>query len=234
MELPIGGRRAACRRRVLGRAGGICYAGGMTRVTLSRLTAAVVLLAALSGCNGPQAPAQPRAASDRAQAAPVASATPTEAAMAIEIKSPVFNPGGQIPPKYTCDGDDTSPPLEWTGVPAQAKSLALISDDPDAPGGDWVHWVAYDIPVSAKGFPAGAGKSSDGSVGARQGKNSWGKPGYGGPCPPSGTHRYVFKLYALDAPTGLGPGATKEELLKAMEGHILGRGELIGRYQRSK
>jgi len=154
--------------------------------------------------------------------------------MTIEIKSPVFNPGGEIPAKYTCDGDDVSPPLEWSGVPVQAKSLALVSDDPDAPGGDWVHWLAYDIPVSAKGFPAGVGASSDGPAGAKHGKNSWGKPGYGGPCPPSGTHRYVFKLYALDAPTGLEPGATKEQLRKAMEGHILGRGELIGRYKRGR
>jgi len=154
--------------------------------------------------------------------------------MPIEIRSPAFNPGGMIPPKYACEGDDVSPPLEWSGVPAQAKSLALIADDPDAPVGDWVHWVVYDLPPSQKGLGEAVAKAESGPGGSKQGTNGWGRLGYGGPCPPSGVHRYFFKLYALDAATGLPAKATKEGLLKAMEGHILGQGELIGRYKRAK
>jgi hypothetical protein len=117
-------------------------------------------------------------------------------------------------------------------VPEGTRSFALIADDPDAPVGTWVHWVLYNIPSSARtlieSIPADA-KLADGSI---NGKNSWGKPGYGGPCPPSGTHRYFFKLYALDTVLNLGSGATKEQLLNAMQGHILGQAELMGKYKR--
>ena len=154
-----------------------------------------------------------------------------EATSDFQLTSPAFAHEDAIPGKYTCDGDDTSPALAWTKPPAGTESFALIMDDPDAPGGTWVHWVLYNIPADvrklAEAFPADA-ELSDGS---RNGKNSWPKSGYGGPCPPSGTHRYYFKLYTLDTMLDLAAGANKAQLLKAMEGHILAQTELMGTYQ---
>jgi hypothetical protein len=149
----------------------------------------------------------------------------------LQIKSAAFQNGGDIPRKHTCDGGDISPALSWTDAPVGTRALALIVDDPDAPGGTWVHWVLYDLPASAKELPEASGSNSAPS-GAKQGVNDFRKTGYGGPCPPGGTHRYDFKLYALDAPTDLKTGATKQQLLAAMKGHVLAEAELVGKYGR--
>lgn len=154
--------------------------------------------------------------------------------MAIKIESPAFNYGDFIPSKYTCDGANISPPLKWSEVPEGTKSIALICDDPDAPIGDWVHWVLYNIPPEIKelkeNFPSDK-ILKDGSI---HGLNDWKKYGYGGPCPPSGIHRYYFKIFALDIKLDLAPGATKKQLLDAMRGHIIAQGELMGKYQRKR
>jgi hypothetical protein len=150
----------------------------------------------------------------------------------MEIKSSAFGSGEMIPAKYTCDGADFSPQLEWSRSPAGAKSFALICDDPDAPMGTWVHWVIYDIPPSATMLAEGITREKDLPGGGTQGINDFRKIGYGGPCPPGGTHRYFFKLYALDAMLGLKPGITKDQLLTAMRGHILAEAQLMGTYRR--
>lgn len=154
--------------------------------------------------------------------------------MPIEVSSSAFQHEGTIPPKYTCDGEDVSPPLAWSGLPDEAKSLVLINDDPDAPVGTWVHWVVYDLPPDSSGLPEAVPAEETLESRAKQGRNSWGRIGYGGPCPPSGTHRYFFKLYALDTQLGLPPGKTKEDVEQAMEGHIVAQGELMGRYSRQR
>ena len=146
--------------------------------------------------------------------------------MTMALTSPAFNEGGPIPSKFTCDGEDISPELDWFGTPEGTVSLALIMDDPDAPMGTWVHWVLYNLPMDLSGLREGmTGVGLDGT-------NSWNRTGYGGPCPPSGTHRYYFKLYALDTNLDLAPRPNKEALLAAMEDHILGQAELMGTYGR--
>jgi Raf kinase inhibitor-like YbhB/YbcL family protein len=150
----------------------------------------------------------------------------------MEIKSSAFGSGEMIAAKYTCDGADFSPPLEWSGGPAGTKSLALICDDPDAPMETWVHWVIYNIPPTAAILAEGITREKELPGGGTQGVNDFRKIGYGGPCPPAGTHRYFFKLYALDAMLGLKPGITKDQLLKAMRGHILAEAQLMGTYKR--
>ncbi len=150
----------------------------------------------------------------------------------ITLTSAAFSHGAMIPKRYTCDGEDISPPLSWSEPPEKTQSFALIMDDPDAPMGTWVHWVIYNIPATARSLPEGVPADGDLPDGSRHGRNSWRRLGYGGPCPPSGTHRYFFKLYALDTVLPLAAGATKEELLKAMEGHIVAQAELMGRYAR--
>jgi Raf kinase inhibitor-like YbhB/YbcL family protein len=152
--------------------------------------------------------------------------------MEIKVMSPAFEEGGLIPSKYTCDGADISPPLQWETVPEGAKSIALINDDPDAPMGTWVHWVLFNLPAETKELAENIPPDGTLPSGARQGTNDFRKIGYGGPCPPRGTHRYFFKIYALDAQVDLPAGATKSQLLKAMEGHILAQGQLIGKYKR--
>ena len=152
--------------------------------------------------------------------------------MALEISSTAFSEGEMIPTRYTCDGPDVSPDLSWSGVPDTARTLALICDDPDAPMGTWVHWVLYNLPAETRALPEAAPPNAELADGSRHGQNSWRRLGYGGPCPPSGTHRYSFKLYALDAVFDLAPGAGKEQLLQAMEGHILGQAEVMGIYSR--
>ncbi len=154
------------------------------------------------------------------------------------IQSPAFAEGAEIPVLHTCDGRDVSPPLAWHGVPEGTRSLALIVDDPDAPDPaapkmTWVHWVLYDIPPESSGLVQGVTPSQL-PAGTRQGRNDWGRTGYGGPCPPIGRHRYFHKLYALDTVLGDLGGPTKERLLEAMEGHILARAELVGTYQRGR
>ena len=152
--------------------------------------------------------------------------------MALEISSHAFLEGEMIPTRYTCDGPDVSPELSWSGVPEAAKSLALICDDPDAPMGTWVHWVLFNIPPSANGLPAEIPSDASLTNGARHGTNDFRRLGYGGPCPPGGTHRYFFKLYALDAELNLESGIAKSELIEAMQGHILAEGRLMGKYKR--
>jgi Raf kinase inhibitor-like YbhB/YbcL family protein len=152
--------------------------------------------------------------------------------MAIKITSPAFDEGGMIPKKYTCDGLDVSPPLTWASAPEGTKTFALICDDPDAPMGTWVHWVLFNLPGNINSLSENIPPQRTLSNNAKQGTNDFGKIGYGGPCPPGGTHRYYFKIYALDTELYLDPGITKSDLLAAMKGHILGEGQLIGRYKR--
>ena len=145
----------------------------------------------------------------------------------MNLRSPAFENGEWIPPRYTCEGENLSPPLAWSGVPEEARAMALVLDDPDAPAKVWVHWVLYNL-------PPGAGMIPEGSRGleatAREGRNDFGDLGYGGPCPPRGTHRYRFRLFALDTHLDVGEGCSKSELLRAMEGHVLAEAELIGTY----
>lgn len=150
----------------------------------------------------------------------------------MKITSAAFNEGEMIPRKYTCDGQDISPPLTWSEIPEGTKSLALISDDPDAPMGTWVHWVYYDIPADRTELPENVSPDEKPAPGGTQGMTDFGRIGYGGPCPPGGTHRYFFKLYALDTILDLDAGTTKGALLNAMEGHILGETQLMGKYRR--
>ena len=154
----------------------------------------------------------------------------------MKLESPNFENQGDIPKKFTCDGSDVSPALAWSDVPEGTKSFALIVDDPDAPDPakprmTWVHWVLYNIPATAKSLPEGV-IQSDLPKGTLQGLNDWKKPGYGGPCPPIGKHRYFHKLYALDVVLPDLGQPTKAKLEKAMEGHVLAKGELVGLYQR--
>ena len=158
--------------------------------------------------------------------------------MALTLHSPAFEPQGSIPTKHTCDGDDISPALRWSGVPAGAKSLALIVDDPDAPDPKapkrvYAHWLLYDIPPSATGLPEGV-KSDALPRGTREGSNDWHRTGYGGPCPPIGRHRYFFKLFALDRVLGDIGAPSKKDLEAAISGHVIGSAELIGTYERSR
>ena len=158
--------------------------------------------------------------------------------VALKITAPAFSHKEEIPSKYTCDGEDISPALEWSEPPEGSKSIALIVDDPDAPDPaapkmTWVHWVLYNIPPSATGLPEGV-KSQDLPEGTKEGLNDWKRTGYGGPCPPIGRHRYFHKLYALDVVLPDLGKPTKRELEKALEGHILAKVELIGTYKRTR
>ncbi|RME75102.1 MAG: YbhB/YbcL family Raf kinase inhibitor-like protein [Planctomycetota bacterium] len=154
--------------------------------------------------------------------------------MALRLWSEAFGEGERIPQRYTCEGADLSPPLAWSGAPEGTGAWALVVHDPDAPVGDWVHWVLYDLPGSVTTLPEGVPTTGVLSSGAKQGMNDFRRLGYGGPCPPRGhgPHRYIFELFALDAPTGLKAGATRSELLAAIDGHVLGRGRLVGTYER--
>jgi Raf kinase inhibitor-like YbhB/YbcL family protein len=157
----------------------------------------------------------------------VANSEPVE----IQITSPSFREGQTIPKEFTGDGSNLSPPLQWRGIPAGAKSIALICDDPDAPGGIWIHWVLFDLAPNLQGLPKGA--SSSGLKDAKQGTNSFRKIGYGGPAPPPGKpHRYVFRIYALDIIPSLSTGATARDLELAMQGHVLAKGHIMGIYSR--
>jgi Raf kinase inhibitor-like YbhB/YbcL family protein len=155
--------------------------------------------------------------------------------MALKISSPAFADGGAIPKKYTCEGDDLSPPLTFSGVPGDTQSLALIVDDPDAPDPaapkmTYVHWVLFDLPPDTSEIVEGmVGLPS----GTKSGLNDWKRPGYGGPCPPIGRHRYFFKLYALDARLEGLSAATKPDVLAAMQGHVLAEAQMIGTYQKA-
>jgi Raf kinase inhibitor-like YbhB/YbcL family protein len=153
--------------------------------------------------------------------------------MSFTISSTAFTNGGDIPKKFTCDGADVSPPLSWTDAPAKTGAFAIIADDPDAPAGIWTHWLIYDLPANRTELEENVIKADRLPNGSHQGRNDFRKLGYGGPCPPAGTpHRYVFKIYALDSKLNLAPGSTKQELEQAMQGHVLAKGELIGKYGR--
>ena len=151
----------------------------------------------------------------------------------IVVTSSAFGEGDRIPSDFTCDGVDMSPPIEWSGVPANTGSLAVIVDDPDAPSGNWVHWLVYDLSPDLTQLPSGISAGEKLSIGGLQGRTDFGKTGYRGPCPPSGEHRYFFKVYALDAMLRLKSGASRQELSQAMQGHILAGGVLKGKYARS-
>lgn len=158
--------------------------------------------------------------------------------MPLTLSSPAFSHTGEIPARHTCEGPDVSPALEWSGVPAAARSLALIVDDPDAPDPKapkttWVHWVLYDIPPGATGLPEGA-KTGSLPAGSREGLNDWKRSGYNGPCPPIGRHRYFHKLFALDTLLGDLGRPTKADVEKALAGHVLEQAELVGTYEKRK
>jgi len=155
--------------------------------------------------------------------------------MGFAISSSSFSNGADIPQKYTCDGADSSPALSWTQPPAGTQTFALIANDPDAPVGDWTHWVLFDLPGSATSLPEGVAKTGEIPGGGRQGLNDFRKAGYGGPCPPPGKpHRYFFRLYALDRALGLNPGGSRAQVEAAMKGHILGQAEWMGKYHRGQ
>ena len=154
--------------------------------------------------------------------------------MAFRLESTAFKSGGPIPKKYACDGEDISPPLTWADVPSGTQSFALICDDPDAPIMTWIHWVIYGIPADRRELKERMSTQEALDEGIMQGTNSWGRPGYGGPCPPGRTtHRYFFRLYALDRMPELRPGRRKKDLEKAIRGHILAETQLMGLYSRS-
>ncbi len=152
--------------------------------------------------------------------------------MTIQVTSTAFAEGELIPPDYTADGPNISPPLQWQGVGESAVSIALINDDPDAPMGTWVHWVLYNLPGDTTSLPENIPPKEMLDNGGVHGTTDFGRIGYGGPAPPSGTHRYYFKIYALDSMLDLAPGATKDEVEEAMKGHILAEGQLMGKYKR--
>jgi Raf kinase inhibitor-like YbhB/YbcL family protein len=149
-----------------------------------------------------------------------------EVAGGIKMRSVAFSHGGSIPPRYTCEGENVNPPLEISDLPENTKSLAIIVEDPDAPRGTYDHWIAWNIPPNEA-----IGENSRPGI---QGKNSFGNTGYGGPCPPSGSHRYFFKVYALDSDLNIEAGSDKKTLQEAMKGHVLESGELMGHYQKRK
>jgi Raf kinase inhibitor-like YbhB/YbcL family protein len=167
----------------------------------------------------------PRAADPRAAGS---------AERALHVNSKTISPGGEFPKRETCDGEDTSPPLAWSTPPAPAiRSFVLLLDDPDAPGGTFTHWLLWDIPGGAREVPQALPASPRISGGATQGRNDFAKIGYSGPCPPPGkSHRYFFRLYALDVVLGLKPGASRLQLERAMQDHVVARDELMGRYRR--
>ena len=189
------------------------------------LCAAILLTSAACG-NSQRSTAPPPA--------PQASTSTSSPQQKSEMKltSTAFKEGEAIPRGYTCDGANVSPPLEWTAVPKTAKTIVIIADDPDAPSGTFVHWVLYNLPGDGLGLIENTPQTETLKGGGVQGKNDFGKIGYGGPCPPSGTHRYFFKFYALDGELTLKPGATKAEVEQAMEGHALAQTQLIGTYSR--
>ena len=154
-------------------------------------------------------------------------------AMDFKLRSLMFEDGGLIPKEFTCEGDNISPPLLWTGQPEKTKTYAIICQDPDSPVGIWVHWIIFNIPSSLTRLPSGIPLIEKMSDGTMQGKNDFKKLGYGGPCPPSGTHRYFFSMFALDTKLYLPKDATKKDLVNGMQGHVLAQAQLIGKYQRT-
>lgn len=194
---------------------------------IAKICALLIALVLLCSCQG-----RVRTGSDQDKA-PANSRKVDERMAQIKITSAAFQEGGMIPKQYTCDGKNISPPLAWDAVPNSVKTLALVCEDPDAPAKTWTHWVLFNLPAGAKELPENVPPQEKLASGGRQGTNDFGKIGYGGPCPPPGSpHRYYFKLYALDTDIALNAGATKEQLLKAIEGHVVAEGQLLGKYQR--
>jgi Raf kinase inhibitor-like YbhB/YbcL family protein len=196
---------------------------------LPRFALGLLLLVVFAGCGGRPAPAD-------VLAPPTAVAAGNEAVTGggnmFQITSSAIAEGQMIPRKYTCDGENVSPPLAWSGVPPKASTLALIADDPDAPLGTWTHWIVFNLPASTSELPESIPVTDKLENGALQGTSSFRKVGYGGPCPPGGTHRYYFTLYALDAPLSLGNNATAKDVQSSMQGHTLASAQLMGRYKR--
>ena len=173
---------------------------------------------------------QPQSVSNQTNLPPT---NQNKATPAIKVTSTAFTEGEAIPRQYTCDGVNISPSLEWTPTPG-AKTLAIVCDDPDAPAGTWTHWLVYNLPGATMGLIENMPAQEKVGGGGMQGTNDFGKIGYGGPCPPRGTHRYFFKVYALDSELSLKPAATKDQLMKAMEGHVIAQGQLMGTYSTSR
>ncbi len=177
----------------------------------------LVLLAILCGCQGQPSEEQAR----------------EQIGITLQIESDAFEAKETIPHQYTCDGEDLSPPLSWSEPPADTQSLALVCVDPDAPAGTWDHWVLFNIPAGTRSLPEGISADPVVEGLGTHGSNSWKRLGYGGPCPPQGAaHRYIFKLYALDTNLKLDPGASRKDIEKVMQGHILAEGQLLGNYGR--
>jgi len=187
-----------------------------------------LIIPAADGCRGTPPPARSGAADTARASSPAAIPSP------LALVTSAFRDGGPIPVRYTCDGDNVSPPLAWSGVPPATRSLALLCDDPDAPRArPWVHWVLFDLPPDRQELPEALPPAPVLPDGSRQGTTDFGRPGYGGPCPPrGGPHRYIFQLYALDTKLTLDSTATMEEVVAAMAGHMLAQGRLTGTYQR--
>jgi hypothetical protein len=166
-------------------------------------------------------------------AAPAAGQEKGATHVSLTLTSQAFSAGGEVPKRNSCDGEDLSPQLSWSHAPAGAKSLALIVDDPDAPVGTFTHWVLYNLAPATSELPEGVSKGEQAPGGGSQGRNDFGRIGYGGPCPPPGKpHRYYFRLFALDTVLGLKPGASRAQVEKAMQGHVLEQGEIVARYRR--
>jgi Raf kinase inhibitor-like YbhB/YbcL family protein len=204
----------------------------MRRVGLILISLLVVAVA-IAGCTKPAAPPENVPPEGTTVPKSEASPLPKGEEAAFSITSPLFQAGEKIPVKYTCDGQNISPPLDWSQGSAGTNSFALIMDDPDSPGGAFTHWVIFNLPPDTRGLPEAVPAEGELSNGALQGKNNSGKIGYFGPCPPSGSaHHYRFTVYALDRPLDLAAGASKVQVLQAMQGHILAQGQLVGTYQR--
>jgi Raf kinase inhibitor-like YbhB/YbcL family protein len=190
----------------------------------------VIISVLIAGCAGliDQAEPEQEEVADQAEGNQEDSPTVEEAMRKFELTSSAFDQGAQIPVKYSCDGEDIAPELTWNEPPVGTKSFVLIMDDPDAPVGTWVHWVVYNLSPETRSLPEGG----ELPTGALHGENSWARQDYGGPCPPGGTHRYFFKLYALDSVLDLPAGESKKSIELAMEGHILIQAELMGVFSR--
>jgi hypothetical protein len=213
----LAGSRAASRVTTITRRIILAFMGFARTKNLSVASASLAACLLLAGCGGADTGPEPA----------------RQEVGTMEITSAAFVHGEGIPTRHTCDGEDLSPPLAWSGAPEGTRSFALICDDPDAPAGTWVHWVIFGVPADSSGLAEGVPPEETLESGARQGKNDFKRLGWGGPCPPRGKpHRYFFRLYALDTVPGIPPGSTKERLLDAVEGHVLAEGVLIGTYAR--